>query len=125
MLDISRDKVYKMETLFELVDQLAGWKINQLQLYMEHTFAYRSHPSVWKNASPMTGEEIFLLDQFCKERFVELVPNQNSLGHLERWLRLPEYHFLAETLGPFPVPWGEKQGPFSIAPVQPESESAA
>ena len=40
MLDISRDKVPTMETLAELVDLLAGWKINQLQLYTEHTFAY-------------------------------------------------------------------------------------
>src|SRR5262249_6108843 len=43
MLDISRDKVPTMATLRELVDRLASWKINQLQLYIEHTFAYPSH----------------------------------------------------------------------------------
>src|SRR5580698_406851 len=43
MLDISRDKVPTMQTLFDLVDLLAGWKINQLQLYTEHTFAYSQH----------------------------------------------------------------------------------
>ena len=37
MLDISRDKVPTMATLFHLIDRLAGWKINQLQLYIEHT----------------------------------------------------------------------------------------
>ena len=40
MLDISRDKVPTMATLFALVDLLAELKINQLQLYTEHTFAY-------------------------------------------------------------------------------------
>ena len=30
MLDVSRDKVPTMETLFALVDRLASWKINQL-----------------------------------------------------------------------------------------------
>ena len=42
MLDISRDKVPSMETLYQLIDLLASWKINQLQLYTEHTFAYRA-----------------------------------------------------------------------------------
>ena len=32
----------------------------------------------------------------CAERFIELVPNQNSLGHFERWLKHPEYHGYAE-----------------------------
>ena len=54
MLDISRDKVPTMPTLFALVDRLAEWKINQLQLYIEHTFAYRGHEEVWRNADPMT-----------------------------------------------------------------------
>jgi hypothetical protein len=51
MLDISRDKVPTMQTLFQLVDLLAELKINQLQLYTEHTFAYRDHEIVWKDAS--------------------------------------------------------------------------
>ena len=34
MLDISRDKVPTLETLFMLVDELASLKINQLQLYI-------------------------------------------------------------------------------------------
>ena len=33
-----------VKTLYDLVDRLASWKINQLQLYTEHTFAYRNHP---------------------------------------------------------------------------------
>ena len=80
MLDVSRDKVPTMETLYRLVDELASWKINRLQLYMEHTFAYRAHPAVWANASPFTGDEIEALDRYCRDRFIELVPNQNSFG---------------------------------------------
>src|SRR5664279_285602 len=52
MLDISRDKVPQMKTLFALVDLLSSWKINQIQLYTEHTFAYRDHHEVWEKASP-------------------------------------------------------------------------
>src|SRR5438552_6092737 len=44
MIDISRDKVPTMATLETLVERLASWKVNQLQLYTEHTFAYAGHP---------------------------------------------------------------------------------
>jgi hexosaminidase len=121
MLDVSRDKVPTMETLLALVDRLATWKINQLQLYTEHTFAYRRHPEVWANASPFTGEEILQLDAFCRERYIELVPNQNSFGHMHRWLIHPRYAGLAELHGEFTTPWGPMEGPFSLAPGDPGS----
>jgi hypothetical protein len=121
MLDISRDRVYRMDYLYELVDRLAGWKINQLQLYTEHTFAYRAHPSPWAKASPMTGEEILALDAYCRERFIELVPNQNSFGHMNRWLDFPEYYDLAEIHGEFVTSWGTMKGPFTLAPEHPGS----
>lgn len=121
MLDISRDKVPSMATLYQLVDRLASWKINQLQLYTEHTFAYHNHPEVWSKASPVTGEEILELDTYCRERYIELVPNQNSFGHMHRWLEHPRYAPLAEVHGQFEVPWGIMQGPFSLCPTDPDS----
>jgi hexosaminidase len=96
MLDISRDKVPSMGTLYRLIDELASLKVNRLQLYMEHTFAYPAHRVVWEHASPLTGEEVESLDAYARERFVELVPNQNSFGHMERWLKHPAYAPLAE-----------------------------
>ncbi len=117
MLDISRDKVPTMATLRELIDMLASWKINQLQLYTEHTFAYRAHAEVWESASPITAEEIVELDAHCRERFIELVPNQNSFGHLERWFMHDRYRPLAETPGGIELPWGEiTNHPFTLAP---------
>ncbi len=96
MLDVSRDRVPKMKTLFELIDLLAEWKINQFQLYTEHTFAYRDHKMVWENASPVTAEEILILDAYCRKRFVQLVPNQNSFGHMDRWFKHERYLKYAE-----------------------------
>ena len=122
MLDISRDKVPTMETLYALVDLLASWKINQLQLYTEHTFAYQNHPEVWADASPMTGEEILALDAYCQARFVELVPNQNSFGHMHRWFEHERYLPLAEAPEGSMTPWGFfYEGPFSLAPTEPAS----
>jgi hypothetical protein len=117
MLDISRDKVPTLATLRHLVDELAALKINHLELYTEHTFAYRNHREVWEHADPMTAEEIRELDGWCGERFVELVPNQNSFGHMERWLKHPRYAPLAECPDGFTLPWGARSGPFSLNPL--------
>ncbi|MBI5091515.1 MAG: family 20 glycosylhydrolase [Candidatus Hydrogenedentes bacterium] len=99
MLDVARDKVPEMETLYALVDKFASWKLNQLQLYTEHTFSYRNHPTVWQDASPMTAHQIQELDKYCRERYIELVPNQNSFGHMGRWLQHPQYKHLGEMPG--------------------------
>lgn len=96
MLDVSRDRVPTMATLFRLIDTLASLKLNQLQLYTEHTFAYAGHETVWKDASPLTPDEMRELDAYCRQRFIELVPNQNCFGHMERWLKHEPYRALAE-----------------------------
>ena len=125
MLDISRDKVVTMETLYVLVEMLASWKMNYLQLYMEHSFAYSQHETVWKEASPFTGQEILELEHFCKQHHVELVANQNSFGHMERWLKHPEYKHLAECpdgfIGNFGDHLGERRPATSLNPLDPAS----
>ncbi|MEO6434872.1 MAG: family 20 glycosylhydrolase [Tepidisphaeraceae bacterium] len=122
MLDISRDKVPTMATLFALVDLFAELKLNQLQLYTEHTFAYAQHETVWRDASPMTADEIRRLDRYCRDRHIELVPNQNSFGHLERWLKHKRYEPLAEKPDGFTFPWGTRsETGFSLNPLDPRS----
>lgn len=120
MLDISRDKVPTMATLLQLVDKLAHWKINQLQLYTEHTFAYRDHVEVWAQASPLTADEIRMLDAHCRLHHIELVPNQNSLGHMERWLKFRRYQHLAECPDGFPRGRGWSM-PTTVNPLDPAS----
>ena len=120
MLDVSRDKVPTQETLFGLIDLLASWKINQIQLYTEHTFTYLKHPDVWAVASPITGEDILKLDAYCRERFIELVPNQNTFGHMNRWLKLEGYNSLAEAPAGCETRWGFME-PFTLCPSDPGS----
>ena len=96
MLDVSRCKVPTMNSMLAYIDLLAKMKLNQLQLYMEHSFAFSAHETVWRDTSPFTAVEIIRLEAYCAERFIELVPNLNSFGHFERWLKYPEYKHLAE-----------------------------
>jgi hexosaminidase len=49
-----------------------------------------------KTETPLTPQEIKQLDVYCKDRFMELVPNQNSLGHMDAWLAAEQFKGLAE-----------------------------
>ena len=120
MLDISRGRVPKLETLLELAEQLADFKINELQLYTEHTFAYRKYPSVWKSWGALTGAEIRRLDARCRELGIDLVPNQNSFGHLRYFLEHPRLEKLAEVSKPYEDANGEFiRRPTTLAPNHP------
>jgi len=96
MLDISRDRVPARRTLLHILDALWLLKYNQLQLYVEHTFAFTGHDRIWGNASPLTPSDISWLQDQCTARGIELVPNLNSLGHFGRWLEHPSYRHLSE-----------------------------
>ncbi len=125
LLDVSRDRVPTTETLFALVELLASWKVNQLQLYMEHTFAYRGHEQVWRGADPLTEGEVRALDRHCAAHFIELVPNQQSFGHFHRWLVHERYRPLAEcpegVEHPFVRAGRREREPFSLCPLDPGS----
>src|SRR5471032_3231419 len=101
MLDISRGRVPKLETLLDLAEKLSDFKINELQLYTEHTFAYKKYKSVWQSWGALTAKEIQILDARCRELGIDLVPNQNSFGHLRYFLADPRLKKLGEVSEPY------------------------
>ena len=46
------------ETIFSLVDILSAMKINQLQLYMQNTFAFPGHETVWRSTTPYSARYV-------------------------------------------------------------------
>ena len=110
MLDISRGKVPTRESLEELIDTCVALKLNVLMLYTEHTFRFKKHPAIGRNASPLNARTLTALDAYAAERFVDLVPCLQSLGHMEHILKLPAYQAMAET-----------ESGWTIAPSHPRS----
>ncbi len=97
MLDISRMKVPRLDTLERMVETLAHFKYNQFQLYIEHTFDFARHPEIGAGASPVTPADIVALDHVCRANHIDLVPNLQSMGHHRTMLAHPKYAHLAET----------------------------
>lgn len=123
MLDVSRNRTYSLQTLFGIVDRMARLKLNRLELYFENVFAHRDHAEVWSNTTPYTREDIRALEAYCADRFIDLVPNQNTLGHFERWFAHPTYLRYAELPeGGARTPWGSIQAiPTGIATADPDA----
>ena len=46
--------------------------------------------------SYITVEEYKELEKYCNDHYIDLVPNQNGLGHMEQWLSKDEFKELAE-----------------------------
>ena len=85
--DVTRGAVPTLETLFQLVDKMAYYKMNHLQLYVEHTFALARHCDIWEGGDPLTAEEVLRLQEYCEARHVELVPSISTFGHFYTALR--------------------------------------
>lgn len=94
--DVTRGKVPTLDTLKRLVDWLAGFKINQFQLYMEHAFVFSFDSRICDGAHGLTADEVAELDAFATQRFMQLVPAIATLGHMGRILSMPRYRRLAE-----------------------------
>ena len=127
MLDVSRNRVYSLETLEWLAGLLAALGYDRLELYIENVFAYPGHEAVWRGIDPYTPEALRRLGDVCAVRSITLVPNQNTLGHFERWFRLPTYRRFAELpQGGAHTPWGSVQEiPTGLCPTDPEAVAFA
>ena len=95
-LDQTRGRVLKLENLKKTADFLCRYKINEFQLYIEHTYLFRGSSEMWRDETPLTAQEIMELDAYCRERCIELIPSLASFGHLYNLLSTKSHGTLCE-----------------------------
>ena len=94
--DISRGPVPTIDYIKRQIRNEAFFKLNLHSFYMEHTFASESHPLIGPAGGSLTPAEIRELVAYARRYHVELVPEQQTFGHLHKALRLEKYAELAE-----------------------------
>jgi hypothetical protein len=122
--DVTRGKVPKLSTLKSLIEKLAYYKINELQLYVEHSFAFRNIPELWGGRDPLTSEEILELDHYSKRFHIDLIPSLASFGHLYELLRLKRFEHLNELnikASEIPQNLWDRMAHYTIDPTNDES----
>ncbi|HEX8354517.1 MAG TPA: beta-N-acetylhexosaminidase [Pyrinomonadaceae bacterium] len=103
--DLSRGPVPTVEYFKRQIRNEAMFKMNMHSLYMEHVFGSESHPLIAPEGGTLTADEIREMVAYARRYHVELVPQQQTFGHLHKALRLEKYNELAE------VPYGDVLSP--------------
>lgn len=97
MNDISHSSVTKPEYIKQQIRTCAEYKINMFVLYFEQTFAYKALPLLAPPDGSLTPADIKDLVAYSEKYHVQLVPLQESLGHLHDLLKYQLYQNIAET----------------------------
>src|SRR6266567_7892303 len=103
--DISRGPVPTVDYIKRQIRTEAFFKMNMHSFYMEHTFASESNPLIGPSGGSLTPAEIRELVAYARRYHIELVPEQQTFGHLHKALWLEKYADLAET------PYGDVLSP--------------
>ena len=103
--DISRGPVPTLAYIKRQLRTFAAFKMNMHSFYMEHAFASTEHPLIGPEGGSLTPDEIKELVAYARSYHIELVPEQQTFGHLHKALKLEKYNALAET------PYGDVLSP--------------
>ena len=103
--DISRGPVPTVGYIKRQLRTFAAFKLNMHSFYMEQTFRSDSNPLIGPAGGSLTPDEIRELVAYARRYHIELVPEQQTFGHLHKALKLEKYNELAET------PYGDVLSP--------------
>ena len=92
--DVTRGKIPTVETVKDLIDRMAYFKLNSLQLYVEHVFEFEQTKDLQPLTGYLTGKELEEIDAYCKENFISFIPSLSTFGHMYEILQQPKYHHL-------------------------------
>ncbi len=95
-MDVTRSRIPTVEYCKKVIDWLSYYKINQFQMYIEHSFLFQGFSEVWRDDTPLSPEDILELDAYCRSLNIEMVPSVASFGHLYKVLRTKSYSHLCE-----------------------------
>lgn len=96
MLDCSRNAVMSVEALKKYITTLNKMGYNQFQLYTEDTYEVEGEPFFGYMRGRYSAEELSDLDEFCRGIGVELVPNIQTLAHLNAIVRWGDYQNIVD-----------------------------
>lgn len=121
--DVTRGKIPTMETMKQLIDQMAYYKLNSLQLYVEHTFEFAEYRQLRDRTGCLTKEDLLELGEYCRENFIDFVPSLSTFGHLFELLELPQYKHLRvlKDYDASPNFWSDRMGHHTLDPEDPQS----
>ncbi len=103
--DISRGQVSQLADFLYLIKELAYYKINMFQPYIEDTFRYNTEPDIGRARGAITKAEMAAMADTAYAFHIEFCPVMECMGHQERALALPQLRKYAERQDETMMPW--------------------
>ena len=121
--DVTRGKIPTVETIKQLIDQMAYYKLNSLQLYVEHTFEFEEYRRLRDVTGCLTKEDLLEIGAYCRENFIDFIPSLSTFGHLYELLEQPQYRHLRvlKDYEAEPNYWRSRMKHHTIDPENPQS----
>ena len=91
MLDCSRNAVMSVESVKQWIDLTADLGYNMLMLYTEDTYEVVNQPYFGYMRGRYSIAEMQQINAYCQKRGMELIPNIQTLAHLNGIVRWPAY----------------------------------
>lgn len=121
--DVTRGKIPTVDTIKKLIDEMAYYKLNSLQLYVEHVFEFKECEELHKKTGCLTKEEIREIAMYCKQNFIDFIPSLSTFGHLYELLQQDQYQYLRvdKMYEEIPHLWYARMRHHTIDPLHPDS----
>lgn len=121
--DVTRGKVPTVDTIKRLIDDMAYYKMNSLQLYVEHTYEFEECKEINEQKGFYTKEELKELDEYCEQNFIEFIPSLSTFGHMYEILHQEQYKELRVLKDHVEEPnfWFERMAHHTIDPLNDKS----
>ncbi len=97
--DISRGQVSTIENFKKIIDLISRYKMNVYMPYIEDMLQLECYPSIGKGRGALSKTEVKELVEYASERFVDVIPIFQTLGHYENILNQKEFLKYAEFPG--------------------------
>ena len=91
MLDMSRNAVMNIDSLKRFIDYIKKLGYNCLMLYTEDTFEVNNEEYFGSRRGRYSKTELKLIDSYCTENGIELIPCIQTLAHLNCIFKWEEY----------------------------------
>ncbi len=97
--DWSRGPIPNMEFVKQQIRTLSEYKINGYCIYAENIFQSEKYPEINARGAVVTPAEVKEIVEYGKKYHVEIIPQQECLGHMHYTLREPTFNDIAERVG--------------------------
>ena len=103
--DISRGQISTIADFKRILANLAQYKINMYQPYIEDMFEFDANPAIGEGRGRLTKAEFKQMVDEARLHHIALVPIFETLGHQDRMLSIADIRPLAENTKPETRPW--------------------